>query len=64
MRVKDAATATLLPGAGGGGFILVIAKSAAAARRLRADLESNPPNQYARVFDFDIDQVGLKVTVL
>ena len=63
-RVGDAATATLLPGAGGGGFILVIAKSAAAARRLRADLESNPPNQYARVFDFDIDTVGLKVTVL
>jgi galactokinase/mevalonate kinase-like predicted kinase len=63
-RVRDAATATLLPGAGGGGFILVIAKSAAAARRLRADLESNPPNPYARVFDFDIDPVGLKVTVL
>jgi len=63
-RVKDAAVATLLPGAGGGGFILVIAKSAAAARRLRADLESNPPNPYARVFDFDIDPVGLKVTVL
>jgi galactokinase/mevalonate kinase-like predicted kinase len=63
-RVGEAATATLLPGAGGGGFILVIAKSAAAARRLRADLESNPPNPYARVFDFDIDPVGLKVTVL
>ena len=63
-RVKGVATATLLPGAGGGGFILVIAKSAAAARQLRADLESNPPNPYARVFSFSIDPVGLKVTVL
>ena len=63
-RVKDSAIATLLPGAGGGGFILIIAKSAAAARRLRVDLESNPPNPRARVFSFDIDLVGLKVTVL
>ena len=33
-------------------------------RQLRADLESNPPNPYARVFSFNIDPVGLKVTVL
>ena len=63
-RVKGAANAVLLPGAGGGGFLFVIARSAAAARRLRADFESNPPNPHARVFDFDIDPVGLKVTVL
>ena len=63
-RVKGTASAVLLPGAGGGGFLLVVAKSAAAARRLRADLESNPPNSQARMFDFDIDPVGLKVTVL
>ena len=63
-RVKGAASAVLLPGAGGGGFLLVIAKSAAAVRRLRADLESNPPNPQARMFDFDVDPVGLKVTVL
>ena len=63
-RVKGAANAVLLPGAGGGGFLFVIARSAAAARRLRANFESNPPNPHARVFDFDIDPVGLKVTVL
>jgi galactokinase/mevalonate kinase-like predicted kinase len=63
-RVREEAGAVLLPGAGGGGFLLVIAHSAAAARRLRADLESNPPNAYARVFDFNIDYVGMKVTVL
>ena len=63
-RVKGVASATLLPGAGGGGFLFVIAKSVTAARRLRADLESRPPNPHARVFDFDIDPVGLKVTVL
>ena len=40
------------------------AKSAAAARRLRADLEANPPNAAARFFDFNVDTVGLKVTVL
>ena len=63
-RVKEEAAAVLLPGAGGGGFLLVIAHSAAAARRLRASLEANPPNAHARVFDFDIDLVGMKVTVL
>ena len=63
-RVRKEAGAVLLPGAGGGGFLLVIAHSAAAARRLRADLEANPPNACARVFDFDIDYVGMKVTVL
>ena len=63
-RVKGVASATLLPGAGGGGFLFVIAKSVTAARRQRADLESRPPNPHARVFDFDIDPVGLKVTVL
>ena len=63
-RVQNEASAVLLPGAGGGGFLLVIAHSAAAARRMRAELESDPPNAYARVFDFDIDHVGMKVTVL
>ena len=63
-RVKGVANAVLLPGAGGGGFLFVIAKSVAAARRLVADLESKPLNQHARVFKFNIDPVGLKVTVL
>ena len=54
----------LLPGAGGGGFVFMVAKSAAAARRIRADLESNPPNKAGRFFDFALDAGGLKVTVL
>ena len=63
-RVEKHTQAVLLPGAGGGGFLFMVAKSAAAARRLRADLESNPPNAAARFFDFAVDAAGLKVTVL
>ena len=32
--------------------------------RIAEKFEKNPPNQHARFFDFDIDQQGLKVTVL
>ncbi|MGN0852716.1 MAG: HigA family addiction module antitoxin [Kiritimatiellia bacterium] len=63
-RVKKEVLAVLLPGAGGGGFVFMVAKSVAAARRLRAGLESDPPNAAARFFDFRVDPVGLKVTVL
>ncbi|MGN0846664.1 MAG: HigA family addiction module antitoxin [Kiritimatiellia bacterium] len=63
-RVEKETVAVLLPGAGGGGFVFMVAKSAPAARRLRADLEANPPNAAARFFDFTVDPVGLKVTVL
>ena len=63
-RVKKETLAVLLPGAGGGGFVFMVAKSVAAARRLRADLEADPPNAAARFFDFAIDSVGLKVTAL
>lgn len=62
--VEAESSAALLPGAGGGGFIFLIAKSAEAAARIREKFERNPPNQQARFFDFDIDQQGLKVTVL
>ncbi|MDA3925014.1 MAG: hypothetical protein PF904_09985 [Kiritimatiellae bacterium] len=62
--IKDETSAALLPGAGGGGFIFVIAKSVEAAACIRAKFECNPPNEHARFFDFDIDQQGLKVTVL
>lgn len=54
----------LLPGAGGGGFILLVAKSTAAAQEIRRHLTAHPPNSLARFFDFDVDQTGLKVTVL
>jgi fucokinase len=54
----------LLPGAGGGGFILLIARNAGAAQKIRRYLTAHPPNTLARFFDFDVDQTGLKVTVL
>lgn len=54
----------LLPGAGGGGFILLVAKNMAAAQKIRRHLTAHPPNSLARFFDFDVDQTGLKVTVL
>lgn len=63
-RVEKETVAAVLPGAGGGGFVFMVARSAAAARRLRAALEADPPNAAARFFDFAVDPVGLKVTVL
>ena len=63
-RVRKKTDALLLPGAGGGGFVFMVAKSAAAARRIRADLEANPPNKAGRFFDFALDTGGLKVTIL
>ena len=62
--MKKGASAVLLTGAGGGGFLFIVAKSVAAARRIRADLEAEPPNAAARFFDFAVDSSGLKVTVL
>jgi galactokinase/mevalonate kinase-like predicted kinase len=63
-RVAGETQAALLPGAGGGGFIFLLAKSAAAAERIRHAFEAHPPNAHARFFDFNVDQQGLKVTVL
>lgn len=63
-RVDRWTSARLLPGAGGGGFILFIAKDAEATRKIRRSLSANPPNEHARFFEFDVDQTGLKVTVL
>jgi len=54
----------LLPGAGGGGFILLVARDASAAQQIRRHLTAHPPNALARFFDFDVDQTGLKITVL
>ncbi|MCC5829944.1 MAG: hypothetical protein JJU36_10905 [Phycisphaeraceae bacterium] len=54
----------VLPGAGGGGFIFMIARDAEAARAIRNVLESKPPNRFARFFEFGIDPVGMKITVL
>ncbi|MFO7937802.1 MAG: L-fucokinase [Kiritimatiellia bacterium] len=62
--VQDDCSARLLPGAGGGGFIFIIAKDLEAVVRIKEKFAKHPPNRHARFFDFDIDQQGLKVTVL
>lgn len=63
-RVQPLLSGRLLPGAGGGGFILMVARDAAAATRIRRTLQADPPNRTARFFDFDVDDDGLKVSVL
>ncbi len=52
-----------LLGAGGGGFMLLICKSPRDTMSVRQMLESEPPNERARFFDFDISNEGLAVTV-
>jgi len=52
-----------LLGAGGGGFLLVVAKSPRDAEKVRAKLESDPPNERARFFAYDLSRKGLSVTV-
>ena len=51
-----------LLGAGGGGFLLMVCKAPADAGAVRAMLESHPPNDRARFFDFDVNTQGLIVT--
>ena len=51
-----------LLGAGGGGFLLMIAKSLRDAAEIKYLLETAPPNDRARFFDFSISQCGLTVT--
>lgn len=63
-QVKPWTQARLLPGAGGGGFIFFVAKDEAAAAQIRRNLAARPPNALARFFDFDVDQTGLRITVL
>ena len=61
-RVGPYIYGTKLLGAGGGGFMLMICKSAADASAVREMLESEPPNERARFFDFDVSKEGLTVT--
>ena len=63
-QVERWTAARLLPGAGGGGFIFFVAKDDEAAGHIRRSLTARPPNRLARFFDFDVDQTGLRVTVL
>jgi len=63
-RVRRWTVGRVLPGAGGGGFVLMVAQDAAAAQAIRRCLTREPPNRLARFFDFDVDQTGLRITVL
>ncbi len=62
--IKPWTDAALLPGAGGGGFIFMVAKDEHCAQRIREHLLRNPPNSDARFFDFQVDPLGLRTTVL
>jgi len=62
-RVRPYSTGAKLLGAGGGGFLLIICHDPRAAARCKAELESKPPNELARFFDFQVNEGGLEVTV-
>jgi galactokinase/mevalonate kinase-like predicted kinase len=52
-----------LLGAGGGGFLLLVCKSPGDAAQVKHRLESEPPNQRARFFDFAVSSKGLGMSV-
>ncbi len=62
--IEQYLTGKLLPGAGGGGFVYMIARDADAAAQVRRKLRESPPNALGRIFDFQVDDSGLQVTVL
>jgi len=51
-------------GAGGGGFLFMVTKDAEHTKKIRSILTEEPPNNRARFFDFEIDDGGLKISVL
>ncbi len=55
--------AVKLLGAGGGGYALFLSETVRDAEMLREALDSNPPNDRARVVDFALNRSGLEVTV-
>lgn len=61
-RVEPYLRGAKLLGAGGGGFIFMIAKDLESAQRIRTILETDPPSDKARFFDFKVSQTGLEVT--
>ena len=63
-RISHLIHGAKLLGAGGGGFLFMVAKGGDQSKKVREILEENPTNDKARFFDFDIDQDGLKVSVL
>ncbi|UCF38651.1 MAG: hypothetical protein JSU96_07395 [Acidobacteriota bacterium] len=62
-RVQPHLWGAKLLGAGGGGFLLLVCKSSQDANQVRQTLESDPPNDRARFFQFGINYQGLVVTV-
>ncbi len=62
-RVRPHLYGAKLLGAGGGGFLLMICRSPADARTVREMLESDPPNDRARFFEYSVSDEGLVVTV-
>ena len=62
-RVRPHVHGAKLLGAGGGGFLLMVCKSASDAGHVRQLLESDPPNDRARFFEFAVSEQGLEVSV-
>ena len=62
-RIGACSTGAKLLGAGGGGFLLIICPDPDAAARCKVDLESKPPNELARFFEFQVNPWGLQVNV-
>ena len=62
-RVRPHIYGAKLLGAGGGGFMLMVCKSPQDAQHVRDKLQTDPPNDRSRFFDFNVNDQGLVVTV-
>jgi galactokinase/mevalonate kinase-like predicted kinase len=62
-RIQPYIFGAKLLGAGGGGFLLMVCKSAEDAGKVRIMLDTEPPNERARFFNYDVNPEGLVVTV-